>query len=87
MKILKPYSSDGTKIAFDNEFIRKFLTEFQNVIVLNGKKYVVNIIGVSVKTYPDDNTKMAKYQENPPAIVMELLLGVFGFGVEVFMRS
>ena len=75
LKILKPYSSDGTKIAFDNEFIRKFLTEFQNVMVLNGKKYVVNIIGVSVKTYPDDNTKMAKYQENPPSIVMELLLG------------
>ena len=75
LKILKPYSSDGTKIAFDNEFIRKFLTEFQNVMVLNGKKYVVNIFGVTVKTYPDDNTKMAKYQENPPAIVMELLLG------------
>ena len=75
LKILKPYSSDGTKIAFDNEFIRKFLTEFQNVMVLNGRKYVVNIIGVTVKTYPDDNTKMSKYQENPPAIVMELLLG------------
>lgn len=75
VKILKPFSSEGTKIAFDNEFLRKFLTEFQNVMVLNGKKYVVNIIGVTVKTYPDDNTKMAKYQENPPAIVMELLMG------------
>ncbi|MHB1662897.1 MAG: protein kinase domain-containing protein [Thermoplasmataceae archaeon] len=75
VKILKPYSSEGTKIAFNNEFLRKFLTEFQNVMVLNGKKYVVNIIGVTVNTYPDDSTKMAKYQENPPAIVMELLMG------------
>ncbi len=75
IKILKPFASDGTKIAFDNEFLRKFLLEFQNVMVLNGKKYVVNIIGVGLRTYPDDGTKMDKYKENPPAIVMELLQG------------
>lgn len=75
IKILKPFASDGTKIAFDNEFLRKFLLEFQNVMVLNGKKYVVNIIGVGLRTYPDDNTKMEKYKENPPAIIMELLQG------------
>ncbi len=75
IKILKPFASDGTKIAFDNEFLRKFLLEFQNVMVLNGKKYVVNIIGVGLRTYPDDGTKMDKYKENPPAIIMELLQG------------
>ncbi|MEM0157084.1 MAG: protein kinase, partial [Thermoplasmataceae archaeon] len=75
IKILKPFASDGTRIAFDNEFLRKFLLEFQNVMVLNGKKYVVNIIGVGLRTYPDDGTKMDKYKENPPAIVMELLQG------------
>ncbi|EQB67758.1 MAG: protein kinase [Thermoplasmatales archaeon A-plasma] len=75
IKILKPFASDGTKIAFDNEFLRKFLMEFQNVMVLNGRKYVVNIIGVGLRTYPDDSTKMDKYKENPPAIVMELLQG------------
>ena len=75
IKILKPFASDGTKIAFDNEFLRKFLLEFQNVMILNGKKYVVNIIGVGLRTYPEDGTKMEKYKENPPAIIMELLQG------------
>jgi serine/threonine-protein kinase len=30
---------------------------------------------VGLRTYPDDGTKMDKYKENPPAIIMELLQG------------